>query len=156
MQVNLNGVSSATSSGPIPPGQYHVRVVDVTEKSNQVRLELQVLDAEFSGRLVWDSLFSTPKALPRLRLAAEALGFDCDGMVDLSAESLRGRECLVTVEDSEYDGRRTSKVSYDGYASLATGPNAVRKAAAGNNLVDAVRAKARQAAAPVESDEAPF
>ena len=127
MRINFSGVNSAAGNGPIPPGEYLVKVARVKEKQSRDgkaywNLGLEVLQDAFAGRFVFDKLFFTPQALPRLKIILGALGIAVDGDLDVEPDDLLNRRAFVRVEHDQYskDGaiQQGNKVTYDGYRAV--------------------------------------
>lgn len=160
MRFSIKGVGPSESSdfGLIPEGEYLFKVLEVEDKATQVRIKFVGMDGAAKGRWVRDSLFATPKALPRLLDAAQAMGVDCGGdEVDLSEATLINKLVYLTVKDDKYEGRKRSKVDFNGYRAYAQEPQFqppkfASRPAMGAAAVSAVRAAATRDSA----EEAPF
>ena len=129
--------------GPLDDGTYRVEVEKVERKESQAgneywKLELRVLEGEFSGRKIRDSLHFTERAYPRLKLILLRLGFVMQDEMEIEPSDLKGRRAKVTVakESYTYDGenRVGNKVTFDGWAEddgdgleISSGPAEVEK-----------------------------
>lgn len=125
-QVDLSGTKEASDNQypPLPDGWYMVKVGQVFER-NSIKvgdyygLELVVTHGSNEGRKIFDSMFFTPDAKPRLKLMLKRLGFDVEGMIHFTPSDLIGRTCQVNIitEESIYKGekRKQNKVLFAGY-----------------------------------------
>ena len=127
MRINFSGMKSAAGNGPIPPGEYLARVASVKEKQTRDgktywNVALEVLEGDFAGRFVFDNIFFTPQAIPRLKIILDALGIAVDGELEVEPDDLRDRRALVQVERDQYskDGamQQGNKITYDGYRAV--------------------------------------
>lgn len=125
-RVNFDGVDSPHPFGhgpgqPVPPGEYLCRVVGVEESltRNQDamwRVRFAIAEGPHTGRLVADNIVFSQAALPRVKLACGAFGFDTSGVVELAPEDLINLTCRLTVVVEANGGGRRNKVPYNGYA----------------------------------------
>jgi len=117
ISVDFTGVSSS-GGAPIPPGDYAVKVMDVSNeisasKGNPyLKWELEVISPECKGRKLWHNTVLTPAALWNLRKTLEALGMEIpDSSYDLNIRELINGVMGVTVEHEEYQGKMKAKVA---------------------------------------------
>lgn len=125
-QVDLSGTKEATENQypPLPDGWYKVRVGQVFERNSTkvgdyYGLEFVVTMGSSEGRKIFDSMFFTPDAKPRLKLMLKRLGLDAEGTIFFTPNDLIGKTCQVniTTEESVYNGqkRTQNKVTFAGY-----------------------------------------
>ena len=129
-KINFRNVNIPEPNGPdgkpVPAGTYVCRAVAVEETTTRHgdemwRVRFSIEEGPHRGRLLWDNLPFSEAALPRAKLACDALGLDTEGEVDLSPDELLGRRCRLRITLETYKGRRRNKVAYDGYEPLEEG-----------------------------------
>ena len=129
-RVDFSNVGDIADFAPIPDGEYQVRVVDIetdmTKSGDEMwKLRLQVESGEHDGRLLFDNVVFSPKAMPRVKLICESFGLGVSGVVDLDTPMLLNKCALVTTYQEEYEDDRgqakvNNRVPYDGYACVTT------------------------------------
>ena len=115
----------------LPVGKYVVRVKALEKRKGRSDdylnltlticagpLEKNPIDKKqkFSGRLVWDILSYSPKAMSKLGQAFIAVGHpqppkNLDDMTEMRNEVFQGRVAVVAVRHEEYQGQRKAKVA---------------------------------------------
>lgn len=125
MKIDLRYVQAPDELDPVPDGRYLVEIEDLTEETARtgkkyLRVHMRVGDGEHAGAYIFDDLYLTDKAKPRLLCLLKALNIASDGIVDISPELLTGKKCLIDVEirGNERDGGgewRRSVVTFGGY-----------------------------------------
>ena len=125
MKFNFEKIKSVDEISPVPKGRYPVEIEQVREnksvKGHDVfELLLRVTDGEHAGAKIYDWLYFSEKALPRVKLLLKALGIETEGEVEITAELLKGRKCKVDVIMDTYtkDGEdevQSSVVTFAGY-----------------------------------------
>ena len=123
--IDFGQVKDANEYSPVPDGRYPVEIESVEEAANKngddvLKLRLRVTDGEHAGAAIFDRLFFTERALPRIKLVLRALGISTKGEVDVTPRLLEGRRCLVDVVVDTYtksDGTdgRSNAVLFAGY-----------------------------------------
>jgi len=118
VEVDFSGVSSGGGGGgfQIPEGEYAM-IVDSVEMgtsgngNEQIMWQFKGTQGKAKGKTFY---FYTPlveQALWKLRQTLEALGADVpDSAMDIDLDELEGIECVGTVEDDEYQGKKRSKL----------------------------------------------
>lgn len=123
-KIDFSKIEDSPDFTPVPEGKYLVEVVEVEELSTdkgdeQWKLKMEILEGEYCGKFIYDRLFFTDRAYPRLKLVCSRLGIDVSGEMDLEPELLNHRLVFVDVkiEDYEKDGKTKQKnnVPYAGY-----------------------------------------
>lgn len=132
-RIDFTAVEDAQDFTPIPDGEYRCRVAEVEETATQMgddmwNVELEVVEGEYAGRRIFDRLVFSDSALKRVKLVCRELGIDVSGEVDLVPETIRGRDCIVTVVTEEYENRngetkRANRVPFTGYRSVGDDPD---------------------------------
>lgn len=130
-EVNWDDVEDNEGGGdftPLADGEYTcmvAKVEDGTTKKGDVMwtLELRVCEGPNMGRKVFDRLFFSEKALPRVKLVYSRFGLKTDGSAMLIPSDLEGRKAIVTVYADSYsdkDGKEkpTNTIPFDGYAEI--------------------------------------
>jgi hypothetical protein len=111
LTVNLDGVESSNVEA-LPPGEHLVKITAAVETfSNSGTPGVKVTMTDQAGRLAWDRLWITDKALGILKAKLEAAGYPIpSGEFELVPAALVGRKVKVTVSTEEYGGRERQRV----------------------------------------------
>ena len=126
-KIDFSTIDDVNDFSPLPEGEYLCRLTDIEETTtrqddDQWKLRFVVEAGEYSGRYIFDNLFFSPKALPRVKLICSRLGVDVAGELDLRPEHLIDKSCRVKVIVAEYQNEEgntklRNKVPYAGYES---------------------------------------
>jgi hypothetical protein len=123
-KIDFSKIEDSQDYTPVPEDKYLVEVVEVEELSTdhgdeQWKLKMEILEGEYTGRFIYDRLFFTEKAYPRLKLVCGRFGIDVSGEMDLKPEMLNHKLVYVEVkvEDYEIDGKikHSNNVPFAGY-----------------------------------------
>ena len=127
-RVDFARIQGRRSFTPLPEGTYPCRLVDVDESTTRSgdpmwKLTWRVLDGEYRGRRIFDTISFSERALKRTQHVLFVLGLDVGGKVDLVPEMILGRDCLVAVAiedfvDATGGTRSHNKVPFTGYRAL--------------------------------------
>ncbi|HOX27261.1 MAG TPA: DUF669 domain-containing protein [Candidatus Krumholzibacteria bacterium] len=127
-RIDFSNVDGIASFAPVPDGEYTCKISDIETDTTRAgdemwRLRLAIEGGEHDGRLLFDNLVFSPKAMPRVKLLCESLGLDVTGVVSLEPAALLGRTARVTVYIEEYvDEHGTAKarnrIPFDGYHAV--------------------------------------
>ncbi len=124
MGVDLYGfdASKVEPSGPrgaVPKGEYQVIIVK-TEKeptstgdNHLLKVELQVVEGEFTGSKMWDNLNLWNKSETAQKIAQGTLSSICRAVNVLtprSSEELHNRQLTAVVDVEQYNGKPKNKV----------------------------------------------
>jgi hypothetical protein len=133
--IDFSRVKDADEFTPVPDGRYAVEVESVEEDVNKngddvLKLRLHVIDGEHAGAIIFDRLYFTERALPRVKLVLKALGIEPAGSIEVTPELLQGRKCVVDVLIDTYqktDGSegRSNMVPFAGYHKADEGSEAL-------------------------------
>lgn len=139
LTVNLDGVEANNVVG-LPPGEHLVKITAaVPTISNSGTEGLKVTFIDQQGRMAWDRVWITEKALGILRAKLEAAGYPIpSGEFDIEAGALVGQKVTIGLSEEEYGGRTRTRV--DWWRAVPGQPAAVVK----------------KTAAPTSDDEIPF
>ncbi len=128
-KIDLSNIQEAGDL--LPPGTYDARLTEVKEGSTPNGIEMwrltwTVLNETHRGRLVFDRIFFSEAALPRVKLLYIAVGIDTSKEMELTSNNLLDKYAMVTVEVQEYkdnEGRKMegNKVAWAGYSALEPG-----------------------------------
>ena len=123
--VDFSNISDIADFSPVPEGQYLCRLVDLetdlTRSGDEMwKLRWQVEGGEHDGRLLFDNLVFTLRAMSRVKLICASVGLDVSGQLDLDPAMLLDKRALVETYQEEYeDDKGQSKVRncipFDGY-----------------------------------------
>jgi hypothetical protein len=88
---------------PIPPGKYNATIVKAEEGvshagNEKISLQYRIEGGKYDGRIVFDTLTFTPKALFRVKNTLSALGFPSDFKGEVNPDDLVGHSVKVTVD----------------------------------------------------------
>lgn len=124
-RVDFPSISDTTDFAPLPEGDYVCQITDIevvrTRTGDEMwKLRLTVQDGEFAGRLLFDNLAFSQKALSRVKLVCGVCGIDTNGAVDLQPDMLLDKAVIVSTHQEEYvDAHGRTKVAnaipFDGY-----------------------------------------
>ena len=119
-KIDFSKIDDVNDFSPLPEGEYLCRLTDIEETTtsqddDQWKLRFLVEAGEYSGRYIFDNLFFSPKAMPRVKLISSRMRVDVSGEVDLQPEHLLDRQVLVTVTIGEYEGEKRNRVLFAGY-----------------------------------------
>ncbi len=127
-KVNFPNVDSISEYAPLPDGEYLCTLseveMDFTRAGDEMwRLRWQVKGGEHDGRLLFDNMVFSPRALPRAKLICASCGLDVSAEVDLKPEMLLDRSAMITTRVEEYkDDHGVSKarnvIPWDGYRDV--------------------------------------
>lgn len=129
MKIDFRGVNRS-SKELLPDGWYEAEVRTVRPKQASTgpeywRVEFEVVAGDHSGARVFDSIFFTEKALPRLKVALSSLGLPHEGVVDVAPEDLIGRHACIEVASKEgADQKVRNVVTFEGFRPATTRPQA--------------------------------
>ena len=126
-RINFDSVDAISDFAPLPDGDYVCSLSDIETDTTRAgdpmwKLRWTVEEGECAGRLLFDNLVFSAKALPRVKLVCESCGLDTDGEIDLEPEMMLGKRVRISTYIEEYvDDRGATKASnripYDGYTS---------------------------------------
>ena len=124
-KVDFSTVSDIADFAPIPDGQYLCRLVDVepdlTRSGDEMwKLRWQVEGGEHDGRLLFDNLVFTPKAMSRVKLICACCALDVSGQMDLDPAMLLDKRALVDTYQDDYEDDKgqmkvRNSIPYGGY-----------------------------------------
>ncbi|RPH47036.1 MAG: DUF669 domain-containing protein [Planctomycetota bacterium] len=133
--IDFSQVPDAGEYTPIPEGRYLAEVESVEEDVNKngddvLKLRLRVIEGEHAGAAIFDRLFFTPRALPRVKAVLKALGIEPSGSIEVTPELLQGRKCVIDVLIESYqktDGSegKSNVVPFAGYHRADEGSEAL-------------------------------
>ena len=169
--VNFNGVEpqeGGQGGAPLPDGDYIVRIDKATEIQGRtngtpgIECTMVVLVGDHKNRLLWDTVWITPKTLGMVRHKLDVMGIPVtDGPFSIEPDHFLGRRVTATVrqETYEHQGDTRTKNVVKGWqpAPSTGGPDPLASTGdpfakpAGNDI------PAPAAAAPTTSDaDIPF
>lgn len=125
-KIDFSQVSDAQDFSPVPDGEYECSLVDVelcwTSDGHEMwSLRWKIQDGEYSGRLLFDNVAFTQKAMPKLKLICESCGLDVSAELDLVPDLVLGRQAMVTTYIDKYIDRQSgnekarNSVPWSGY-----------------------------------------
>lgn len=127
-KVNFPEVDSISEFAPLPSGEYRCALaaveMDFTRAGDEMwRLRWQVKEGDYTGRLLFDNLVFSQRAMPRAKLICASCGLDVTGEVELTPEMLMDRNVMITtiVEELEDDhgvNKVRNEIPWDGYRSV--------------------------------------
>lgn len=130
-RIDFSQVDGVTDFAPLPDGDYLCRLgdiePDITRSGDAMwRLRWVVESGEFAGRLLFDNLVFSAKAMPRVKLVCESCGLDVSGAVDLEPALLLEKRARISTYVEEYvDDHGTTKarnrIPWHGYSAATEG-----------------------------------
>lgn len=109
LDMSLSHVQEQSVFDPLPPGDYHVRIVDTALKESSngnvyLNVEFEVSGPDYAGRRLWDLfVLSNEVALQRLKTLAKVSGHPNPDFIRDSDE-FHGLQCRVRVRTEEQEG----------------------------------------------------
>lgn len=111
---------------PVPTGSYPVWVeetkAEVTEEGkNRLALKMRVVEGEYKNRYIFDRIYITEKAMPRLKHVLEAMGHDMSkeeitGGIELLLHKFCYSEVVIQKYEKDGEERTGNKVKMRGYS----------------------------------------
>ena len=124
-KIDFSKISNAVDFDPLPEEQYLVRLADIeTDRTQQGEdkwiLRWKVMGGEHEGRLIFDHMAFTPKAMPRVKMICACCGLDVAGETDLQPEMLLDKQVFINVFQKEYPDdkgqmKTCNDIPYRGY-----------------------------------------
>lgn len=131
-RVDFPNISDSANYPPVPVGDYVCQLTDIEidqTRNGDVMWKLRwaVQGGEYGGRLLFDNMVFSEKALSRVKLICECCGLDTSGPVDLEPTMLLDKQALVSTYTEEYtddQGRTktTNRIPFDGYSFVPSEP----------------------------------
>ena len=130
-RVDFTDVGDVADFAPVPDGEYLVRVTDIetdlTKSGDEMwKLRLCIDGGEHDGRLLFDNMVFSSKAMSRVKLICSSFGLDVSGVVDLDPPMLLDKRALVTTfsYDPDLDSRGRPRININTQAPSATSESA--------------------------------
>ncbi len=127
-KVDFSTVDGISDFTPVPEGLYTCRLseidTDLTKFGDEKwKLRWTIESGEHIGRILFDSLVFSPKAMPRVKALCECLGLDVSGEVSLEPPMLLDRRALVLTIIGDYTDntgavKQCNQIPYDGYRHI--------------------------------------
>jgi hypothetical protein len=128
-KINFANVSAVSAFAPLPADDYVCRMgdieTDVTRSGDTMwKLRWTVESGEHAGRILFDNLVFSARAMPRVKLVCESCGLDVSGELDLEPTVLMDKRARVTTYIEEYCDEQgvtkaRNRVPFDGYRPIA-------------------------------------
>ena len=129
-RINFATVDAIADFAPLPDGEYTCSLADIETDITRAgdpmwKLRWAVESGEFAGRILFDNLVFSPKAMPRAKLICASCGLDVTGEVDLEPSMLMGKRARVTVYVEEFRddagiAKVRNRIPFGGYASIGS------------------------------------
>ena len=129
-KIDFNNVTGVTSFVPLPDGDYVCKLTDietdVTRAGDEMwKLRWTVDEGEHAGRLLFDNLVFSSKAMPRTKLVCEICGVDVTGEVNLEPAMILNKQARVTTYIEQYVDehdalKARNRIPYEGYVALGS------------------------------------
>lgn len=127
VKINWDAVKEEESA-VLEEGTYKVKVDDIEERTTKNghdmwRMKLKVIEGDDIGKVVFDNLIFSEKALKRVKLVAAKLGINLQGEQDFLPSSILGKEAYVKVVQEDYEAndgsmKKRNTVPFNGFISL--------------------------------------
>jgi len=139
MEIDFDAKDRVSDFVTVPAGTYLCRIAEIRPGSTRAgderwSLRLVVAQGQHVGKqAAWDSLVFSTRGRARARMVLQALGLPATGRVQIEPADLEGRNALVEICPSEYQGPdgamvRRNEVPYDGYRAAVGMPEPVATA----------------------------
>ncbi len=104
----------------LPPGKYNVKVVSAKEALSGNNIEmivlgLEIIDTEYTGKILYDRLYLSRKAIARLKNFLEAVGIYSQSFI-LTDNLILNKICSVEICIHNFKGRSFNRVAFSGYS----------------------------------------
>lgn len=114
VRVDLTGVESFQRASE---GEHICKIAAADLKQSQggndmIVVQFEVTKGNDKGARVYENFPLSEAALWKLKSLLQALGFKCDGKIQLDLDKLIGKVCIVGVVHEEYNGQIRSKADY--------------------------------------------
>ena len=126
--IDFSTVRDPNEQSLLPPDRYLAEIERVEEDTSQrgddvLKLLLRVTDGDHAGAVIFDRLYFTEKAMPRVKLLLKALGISTEESIEVTPALLVGHKCLVDVYVDSFtrnDGSeaQSNAIPYVGYHAL--------------------------------------
>jgi len=127
-RINFASIDSVNDFAPLPDGEYTCNLADIETDITRAgdpmwKLRWAVEAGEYAGRILFDNLVFSPKAMPRVKLVCASCGLDVTGEVDLEPSMLMGKRARVTVYVEEFRddagiAKVRNRIPFGGYAAI--------------------------------------
>ncbi|KKL73659.1 hypothetical protein LCGC14_2072670 [marine sediment metagenome] len=130
VKVNMNKIEDAEDFSPIPDGAYLCKIVEVddtkeTQNGDPMwRIRWEVLEGDYAGRIIFDNLIFSAKALKRVKLVFSRLGLDVskDEEAEWTPQMIQDKHARITVLTEEYESekgpRKRNSVPFNGIEAV--------------------------------------
>ena len=123
--IDFSNVPDLDEYSPVPEDQYLAEIgkaeYDTTRAGDDyLKIRFYIVDGDHAGAAIFDRVYFSKKAMPRLKLLLEALGISTKESIEVTPALLEGRKCLINVVVESYvksDGSeaKTNSIPYAGY-----------------------------------------
>lgn len=114
---------------PPPVGEYLCEVTEIEEQETQGgdpmwKLKLEIQEGEQAGKLLFDNIVFSDKAMPRAKMIVSRFGFDVSEDLDIEVDDLLNKQAIVVVDRiEEYTKKdettgRAARVAFAGYKAI--------------------------------------
>ena len=127
-RINFSTVDAISDYAPLPDGEYTCSLADIETDITRVgdlmwKLRWTVEGGEYAGRLLFDNMVFSAKALPRAKLICASCGLDITREIDLEPAALLGKHARITTYVEEYRddqgvAKARNRIPYGGYAAV--------------------------------------
>lgn len=131
-KINFADVADTGDYAPIPDGDYVCQLTDIeidrTKSGDEMwKLRWAVQGGEFAGRLLFDNLVFSERALSRVKLVCGVCGVDTSGEIDLEPTMLLDKQALISTYIEEYTDdhgrtKATNRIPFEGYSYVPSEP----------------------------------
>jgi len=127
MRIDFPNIPDPTDFNPVPAGRYKCVLRDVQEQHTQSgddmwRLQFIILEGTYKGRIIFDNMVFSTKAMGRVKLICSRLGFDMSVAQDVTPSMMKGRQAFITVTMETYNGQQQNKIPFAGYEKIEDQP----------------------------------
>ena len=129
-RINFATIDSVSDFAPLPDGDYVCSLADIETDVTRAgdpmwKLRWAVESGEYAGRILFDNLAFSAKAMPRVKLICASCGLDVSGEVDLEPTMLLGKRASVSVfieefRDDQGAAKVRNRIPFGGYAPICT------------------------------------
>jgi hypothetical protein len=128
-RINFATIDSVSDFAPLPDGEYTCVLADIETDITRAgdpmwKLRWTVEGGEHAGRILFDNLVFSAKAMPRVKLVCGSCGLEVTGEVDLEPTMLLGKHARITTfieefRDDQGAAKVRNRIPFGGYSAVS-------------------------------------
>jgi len=137
-KIDFSKINDANNYEPIPEGKYLCELSEVEEKQTKTGDEMWnlkfavVYPLLHEGRVIFDRMVFSEKAMSRVKLICSRLGIETKGIVDLDPKDILHQQCYLNLIIEDYTSeegvqKKRNTVPYAGYEKVEASAQVEKK-----------------------------